>query len=82
MAAPVKRRRGWTRVSPKNQVTLPVESLRAAGLVPGDELAVTVDDQGRLVLTPAVDPLDDLIGSAPGISRDTDLERLRDEWAR
>lgn len=69
-------------MSPKNQVTLPVESLRAAGLRPGDELRVTVDDTGRLVLTPAHDPIDRLIGCAPGLSADVNLERLRDEWHR
>lgn len=78
----VKRKRGYTRVSAKNQVTLPADSLRKAGLHVGDELAVTVDGQGRLLLTAATDPLDQLIGSAPGLSRDVDLERLRDEWVQ
>jgi AbrB family looped-hinge helix DNA binding protein len=74
-----KRRRGVTRVSRKHQVTLPVQALRAAHLEAGDELEVTVDN-GRVVLTPVNDRLEDLIGSAPGLSADTDLEALRDEW--
>jgi bifunctional DNA-binding transcriptional regulator/antitoxin component of YhaV-PrlF toxin-antitoxin module len=82
MATKVKHRRGVTRVSRKNQVTLPVAALRAAHVKPGDELQVTVDEQGRLVLTPVEDPLEALIGSAPGLSAATDLESLRDEWAR
>lgn len=69
-------------MSPKNQVTLPVESLRAAGLRVGDELAVTVDGRGRLLLSAASDPLDRLIGAAPGLSARVDLGRMRDEWER
>jgi bifunctional DNA-binding transcriptional regulator/antitoxin component of YhaV-PrlF toxin-antitoxin module len=82
MVAEVKGRRGVTRVSRKNQVTLPVAALRQAHISPGDELRVTVDEQGRLVLTPFEDPLEALIGSAPGLSAVADLEALRDEWAR
>lgn len=82
MVVEVKRERGVTRVSRKHQVTLPVEALRRAHIEPGDQLRVTVDDQGRLVLTPVADPLEALIGSAPGLSAATNLERLRDEWER
>lgn len=82
MATEVKRRRGVTRLSRKNQVTLPVAALRQAHLKPGDELRVSVDDRGRLVLTPIEDPLEALIGSAPGLSAATQLETLRDEWER
>jgi bifunctional DNA-binding transcriptional regulator/antitoxin component of YhaV-PrlF toxin-antitoxin module len=78
----VKRERGVTRLSRKHQVTLPVEALRQAHIEPGDQLRVTVDEQGRLVLTPVADPLEELIGSAPGLSAATNLERLRDEWER
>jgi antitoxin component of MazEF toxin-antitoxin module len=63
-------------------VTLPVAALRQAHVQPGDELRVTVDEQGRLVLTPVEDPLEALIGSVPGLSAATDLEALRDERAR
>lgn len=82
MAIEVKRERGVTRVSRKHQVTLPVDALRQAHIEPGDDLRVTVDDEGRLVLTPVADPLEDLIGSAPGLSAATSLEALRDEWER
>ncbi|AEH10060.1 MULTISPECIES: AbrB/MazE/SpoVT family DNA-binding domain-containing protein [Protofrankia] len=82
MATEVKRRPGVTRVSRKHQVTLPVDVLRAAGLGPGDELRVTADGRGRLVLTAVRDPLEELIGSAPGLSAVTDLETLRNEWER
>jgi AbrB family looped-hinge helix DNA binding protein len=82
MTAEVKARRGITRVSRKNQVTLPVAALRQAHVKPGDELQVIVDEQGRLVLVPVEDPLEALIGSMPGVSAAADLEALRDEWAR
>jgi predicted DNA-binding transcriptional regulator YafY len=51
-------------------------------LGPGDQPQVRPDGRGRLVPTPVQDPLGALIGSAPGLSADTDLERLRDEWER
>ena len=35
-----QRRRGFTRLSGKNQITIPVDALRRAGLKPGDELRV------------------------------------------
>lgn len=82
MAPKVKRRRGVTRVSSKHQVTLPSDALREAGVHPGDELRVTVDGRGRLSLTAVEDPLEALIGSAPGLSARTDLEALRNEWER
>ena len=82
MRAKVKRRAGRTRVSSKNQVTLPVAVLHEAHLRPGDELAVSVDDSGRVVLARVGDPLEELIGAAPGLSELTDLAALRDEWAR
>lgn len=74
------RRRGYTRVSSKNQVTLPQSVLRAAHLSPGDELRVDVAADGAIRLIRERDALEELIGSAPGLSADTHLERLRDEW--
>lgn len=82
MSVEVKRRRGFTRVSRKHHVTIPVDALRAANLGPGDELQVTVDADGRLVLSRVDDPVVALIGSAPGLPAATDLEALRDEWQR
>ncbi|CAN5806071.1 hypothetical protein BH18ACT7_BH18ACT7_14870 [soil metagenome] len=76
----VSRRRGYTRVSSKNQVTLPAAALAAAHLGPGDELRVDVDADGALRLARATDPVHDLIGSAPGLSADSALEDLRGEW--
>jgi bifunctional DNA-binding transcriptional regulator/antitoxin component of YhaV-PrlF toxin-antitoxin module len=75
-------KKGVTRVSRKNQITLPVAALREAQVGPGDQLQVTVAGHGRLMLTAVADPLDELIGSAPGLSAATGLEALRDEWGR
>jgi bifunctional DNA-binding transcriptional regulator/antitoxin component of YhaV-PrlF toxin-antitoxin module len=82
MTPKVKRKRGITRVSTKHQITIPVDALKDAHVLPGDELRVTADGRGRLILTAVDDPLEALIGSAPGLSAETDLQALRDEWAQ
>ena len=68
-------------ISRKNQVTLPVEALRAAGLAPGDDVRVQVIAPGRLELVRA----DDLIAEFAGVFDATVypngyLEALRREW--
>jgi len=82
MSERVKRRPGTTRVSRKNQVTIPVAALQAAHVEPGDVLQVRVDGDGRLLLVREQDPLTDVIGAFPGLSAATDLEGLRAEWER
>jgi bifunctional DNA-binding transcriptional regulator/antitoxin component of YhaV-PrlF toxin-antitoxin module len=82
MTAQVKRQRGITRVSRKHQITLPVDALREAHVHAGDRLRVTVDERRRLILEAVDDPLEELIGSAPGLSAATDLQAMRDEWER
>ncbi|MFL5926485.1 MAG: AbrB/MazE/SpoVT family DNA-binding domain-containing protein [Gaiellaceae bacterium] len=88
MAKRVKqgRRRGFTRLSSKRQVTIPVHALEDTGLGPGDELKVEVDVAGRIVLTRASDVVDrsraiaDTAGSLSGVYEPGELERLRSEW--
>ena len=77
-AAPVR----TTKVSRKNQITLPVAALAAAHVKPGDILRVEVEADGVFRLIREEDPLEALIGSAPGLSADTNLEELRNEWER
>jgi AbrB family looped-hinge helix DNA binding protein len=78
MAEVKKRRRGRTRISAKNQITLPVEALRKAGLEPGDEVEVEVDGPGRVNVVRA----DDVIARYAGtLSYPADyLQDLRREW--
>lgn len=74
------RRRGFSRVSAKHQVTLPVEALRQAGLKPGDVVKVDADGTGRIVLVRRRDPLDAHAGTLTGVYRTTEVDGLRDEW--
>jgi bifunctional DNA-binding transcriptional regulator/antitoxin component of YhaV-PrlF toxin-antitoxin module len=68
-------------ISRKNQVTIPVEALRGAGLAPGDDVRIVVAGHGRLELVRR----DDLIAEFAGVF-ETDvypqdyLEELRREW--
>lgn len=80
------RRRGFTRLSSKRQVTIPLQALEQTGLGPGDELKVEVDGAGRIILTRAQDRADRLraieetAGSLTGAYEPGYLDRLRDEW--
>jgi len=78
LTQPRARRRGITRISSKNQVTLPVDALRKANLRPGAELRVEADGIGRLVLTREDDP----VRRYAGILRYPKgyLKKLRSEW--
>lgn len=82
MATKVKlvRRRNHTRVSPKHQVTLPVDVLSGAGLRTGDELRVEVAGPGTVVLTRVGDALDRHAGTLTGVFPPHAIDRLRDEW--
>jgi bifunctional DNA-binding transcriptional regulator/antitoxin component of YhaV-PrlF toxin-antitoxin module len=75
-----QRRRGHTRISRKNQATLPVDALRQAGLKPGDELVVEAAGAGRIVLVLVEDLVDRHAGKAPGVYPPDYLRELRDEW--
>jgi bifunctional DNA-binding transcriptional regulator/antitoxin component of YhaV-PrlF toxin-antitoxin module len=75
----VKPRRG-SRISSKNQLTLPVEALGGAGLRAGDRLRVEVRGPGELLLVREVDPIDSYAGSLTGIYGPGYLEELRKEW--
>ena len=76
----VRRRRGFTRVSPKHQVTIPVEALAFAGVQVGDALRVEARANGEIVLTRAQDPLERYAGSLTGLYPLDELAQLRSEW--
>ncbi len=76
------RRKGFTRISRKNQVTLPIDVVVRAGLKPGDVMAVELKTSGEIVLRAEVDPLDKYIGMFNGMYPPGYLRALRDEWER
>lgn len=69
-------------MSSKNQVTIPVAAMRAAGLRPGDELDVRAAGAGELILATRGSRIRRHAGIASGIYREGELDRLRDEWQR
>lgn len=76
-----RRRRGYSRVSAKHQVTLPVDALGEAGMRAGDVVKVEADGHGRITLTRQRDPLDAHAGMLTGVYDADELDELRDEWA-
>lgn len=74
------RRRGRTRISAKNQATIPVGALRQAGLKAGDELRVEAAGAGRIVLTRVEEPLARYVGRLSGVYPKGTLRKLRREW--
>ena len=75
-----KRKRGYTRISTKNQATIPVQALKDAGLAPGDRVRVTAAGRGRLLLESDLDLLARHAGSLPNVYAPGELDALRDEW--
>jgi bifunctional DNA-binding transcriptional regulator/antitoxin component of YhaV-PrlF toxin-antitoxin module len=73
-------RRGRTRLSAKNQATIPVPALRQAGLRPGDELRVEAAGAGRIVLVRADEVTARHAGRLTGVYPHGFLRRLRREW--
>ncbi|HUG29205.1 MAG TPA: AbrB/MazE/SpoVT family DNA-binding domain-containing protein [Candidatus Limnocylindria bacterium] len=69
-----------SRISSKNQLTLPVDALGGAGLRAGDRLRVEVRGPGELMLVREADPIDDHAGKLTGIYGPGYLDELRSEW--
>jgi bifunctional DNA-binding transcriptional regulator/antitoxin component of YhaV-PrlF toxin-antitoxin module len=74
------RRRGATRISSKNQITIPADALRAAGLEIGDRVIAHADGPGRVVLEREHDVLADFAGAMTGAYTSNELDELRAEW--
>ena len=82
-----RRRRGRatsSRVSSKNQITIPVEVLREMSLKPGNRVEFHLDKSNRLVITPVesewLKTIDEVLGSMTGMWDGFDLRKERDEW--
>jgi bifunctional DNA-binding transcriptional regulator/antitoxin component of YhaV-PrlF toxin-antitoxin module len=72
-----------SKVSGKNQVTIPVSVLRAAGLSAGDDVVIRVAGQGLIEVERADDLIARFAGSVPrGTYPEGHLDELRDEWRR
>jgi hypothetical protein len=76
-----RRERVVTRISAKNQVTLPIDALDHAGLAAGDRMRAHVDGPGRILLVREVDPIDRHAGALTGAFPADYLDELRREWA-
>jgi len=70
------------RVSSKNQITLPVEAMRAVGLQAGDEVTVVPTEDGGLIVAARGSRVRRHSGIASGLYQPGELDRLRDEWDR
>jgi AbrB family looped-hinge helix DNA binding protein len=70
------------KVSSKNQVTLPVDAMRAAGLHAGDEVVVRPIGDGEVIVAARGSRVRRHSGIATGIYPAGELDRLRDEWER
>lgn len=68
-----------SRISSKNQVTLPVAVLAKAGIRAGDEVSVTSDALGRIVLERRLNPWEKWAGAFPGAFPPGFLEELRNQ---
>ena len=47
----IRRRSGFTRLSPQRQITLPLAVVEQAGIQTGEELAVEVNARGRVIVS-------------------------------
>lgn len=67
------------KISSKNQVTIPVESLKRAGLRAGDVVAVEAEGEDRIVIRRATGDPAGALGVFDGLYEPGYLDRLRSE---
>ena len=67
------------RISRKNQITLPVESLEAAGLQAGDEVVIEAEGEDHILIHRARPDLETALGVFDGLYGPGYLDELRSE---
>jgi AbrB family looped-hinge helix DNA binding protein len=67
------------KISSKNQVTLPVDALSAAGLKAGDEVTIAATGDGGIAIRRYVGGIDAAIGIFNGLYEPGYLRKLREE---
>jgi bifunctional DNA-binding transcriptional regulator/antitoxin component of YhaV-PrlF toxin-antitoxin module len=72
--------RRTSRLSSKNQLTLPVAIMRSAGVSPGDSFQIQVEGPGAISIHLANKAVDEVAGSLTGVYPKDALEKLRAEW--
>jgi AbrB family looped-hinge helix DNA binding protein len=80
MADVKQRRRGAATISSKNQITIPADALRSAGLAVGDRVVAHADGAGRIILEREHDVVEEYAGALTGVYAAGELDDLRDEW--
>ena len=77
-------RTSTSRLSTKNQLTVPVDILRSVGLEAGDEVEFALNDAGFIELRSydKMRALDELAAKYGDLFADFDLEAERDSWDR
>lgn len=66
-----------SRISSKNQVTLPVELLRPTGLTAGDQVAIEVEGSDRIIIRRRSEDFENATGVFDGLYEVDHLEKLR-----
>jgi bifunctional DNA-binding transcriptional regulator/antitoxin component of YhaV-PrlF toxin-antitoxin module len=67
------------KISSKHQVTLPVETLKRAGLEAGDEVAIEAEGADRIIVRRVSRNVESAFGVFDGMYEPDYLERLRAE---
>lgn len=81
---PIQRagRTSTSKLSSKNQLTVPVDILRRVGLEVGDEVEFVVNDTGfmHIQMLKSKNSVLDLVGAFPGVFDEFDQEKERGSW--